>query len=488
MDLNIANVINITLTQTPAGLAAPSVNSIALFTTETPNNVDTYRTYLTAQDVITDYGTNSTTAKMASSIFAQSPNILSGDGRLNIIPLQAAVSATAGKITTPDLSSNLSAFLPITDGYVKITLNGTAINLTGLNFAGATTLADIAAVFQKKLQDVVVSNVGNTLVFTSKKVGSTSSIALATISGGSGTDLSGTGFLKASTSVAVAGTNASGETIDAAITRTYQQVQYVGIITNLEMEDAVLSSLATSMQARDMIFVHHIVSTEDIAGIATTIKSASNSHTRLFLYTNSNANLAKCSYVGRMFSVDFTGSNTTITPNLKVLKTTTPDPSINQTIKDNCSPAGVDCYISMQGVPCVVASKGNDYFDNVYNSLWFKFALQVAGFNYLYQTSSKVPQTESGMDGLKAAYRKVALQATINGMIGKGLAWNGVDTFGDPADFNRNISDYGFFIYSLPISQQSQVDREARKAPLIQMAVKLAGAIHKSDVLVIVQQ
>ena len=176
---------------------------------------------------------------------------------------------------------------------------------------------------------------------------------------------------------------------------------------------------------------------------------------RILFYSvsNADANLMKCAYVGRMFSVDFAGSNTTITPNLKTLATIIPDPNINQTIRDNVLLAGVDIYTYVSSAPCVLASGGNDYFDNVYNNLWFKFALQVAGFNFLYQTTSKVPQTESGMDGLKDAYRKVCKQAVLNGMIGVGLSWNTPDTFGNPEDFKRNITDVGFFIYSLPIAQ-----------------------------------
>ena len=490
MTLNIANVINVQLVSSPKGLAMPSVNSIALFTTEIPSNPDIYRSYLSAQDVITDYGTSSITAKMASSLFAQAPNILSGDGKLIIIPLQASISATAGKFTTADISANLSAFLPITDGSLRVILNGNNIDITGLNFAGCTTLQHIADRIQTKLQDVIVALVGNTIRFTSKKVGTISSVDLGTVSPATGTDLSANGFLKHTTGTAVVGTNESGETVENAILRTYQLVQYAGVITNLEMQNATIISLATSMQARDMIFLHHIASTEDILGLATTIKSATNFKTRILFYSvsNADANLMKCAYVGRMFSVDFAGSNTTITPNLKTLATIIPDPNINQTIRDNALLAGVDIYTYVSSAPCVLASGGNDYFDNVYNNLWFKFALQVAGFNFLYQTTSKVPQTESGMDGLKDAYRKVCKQAVLNGMIGVGLSWNTPDTFGSPEDFKRNITDVGFFIYSLPIAQQSQTDREARKAPLVQMAVKLAGAIHKSDVLVIVQQ
>ena len=66
---------------------------------------------------------------------------------------------------------------------------------------------------------------------------------------------------------------------------------------------------------------------------------------------------------------------------------------------------------------------------------------------------------------------------------GTGLTWNSALTFGDPEDMKRNITEKGYYIYSLPIAQQSQADREDRLAPVVQLALKYSGAIHKSDLL-----
>jgi hypothetical protein len=73
-------------------------------------------------------------------------------------------------------------------------------------------------------------------------------------------------------------------------------------------------------------------------------------------------------------------------------------------------------------------------------------------------------------------------------MLSAGLTWNSAETFGNPEDLRRNITDVGYYIYSQPIAQQLQAQREARIAPLVQIAIKLAGAIHSSDVLVVIQR
>ena len=51
----------------------------------------------------------------------------------------------------------------------------------------------------------------------------------------------------------------------------------------------------------------------------------------------------------------------------------------------------------------------------------------------------------------------------------------------------RNIADFGYYVYSLPLAKQSQTQRDARVAPLIQCAGKDSGAIHSSDVVVMVE-
>ena len=87
------------------------------------------------------------------------------------------------------------------------------------------------------------------------------------------------------------------------------------------------------------------------------------------------------------------------------------------------------------------------------------------------------------MNVLKGACKQSCNQAVTIGYFAPG-EWKSSDTFGNPDDFKRNIRDVGYFIYSQPIAEQAQADRVERKAPLIQIAGKEAGAIHSASVLV----
>ena len=44
--------------------------------------------------------------------------------------------------------------------------------------------------------------------------------------------------------------------------------------------------------------------------------------------------------------------------------------------------------------------------------------------------------------------------------------------------------DSGYYVYMPSVDDQDQSDREARMAPPMQIAVKLAGAIHTADVII----
>lgn len=485
--LPISNIINVTISDTPTGLSIPNVNSLALFTTEVPTNINVYGVYLSPSQVANDYGTNSVTAAMANAIFAQTPNILSGGGQLVVIPLQSSVSATSGSMTTANISANLASLLAVTNGDLKVIVNSVIHNLLNINLSNCTALTDVATILQNLLPDVTVTANSTEISMVSTKVGTSSTVTIGSVAGGPGTDLSQAGYLNAGGSSALSGAAATGETIAQAITRTQNAVQYAGVITNLYIDDAVIEATANAVQAQDLIFVHQGASTQDIAGLAATVTAASNTKTRIVVYTvgQAAANLAKAAYAGRYFSTDYTGSDTASTMNLKTLATITPDPNITQTLFNAAATAGADLYVSIAGVPCVISNGANNYADEPYNDLALKFALETAGFNYLQNTQTKVPQTETGMNGYKGSLEQILEQFVNNGCLAPGQ-WTSSDTFGNPQIFQNNILNRGYYIYSMPIVQQTAAARAGRIAPVCQIAGKRAGAIHSGDILVLI--
>lgn len=264
------------------------------------------------------------------------------------------------------------------------------------------------------------------------------------------------------------------------------------VAANYEEESSSASTSATFLSqaiAAENNKINFVVSNveSDIEGAFTGIKDMTLNKTRCLFYggTETQAKIMMASYASKAMSTIFEASLTTQTMHLKPLAGVLPDPVMTETILSKCKLAGVDTYISIEGVACVFSTGKNGFFDEVFNELWFVNAIQTAGFNYLRQTNTKIPQTERGMDGLKNAYSQVCVRGVNNGFIAPG-SWTSSDTFGNPDTFKRNIEGSGFYVYSTPIAQQSKADREDRKAPLVQIAVKTAGAIHSTNVMIYV--
>ena len=276
------------------------------------------------------------------------------------------------------------------------------------------------------------------------------------------------------------------ETLAEAIVRLNKDVYFGGVLTAQALSDANAVAASDACQALETLFVLPQSSTDALAGVFTTIINKGNSHTKCFLYTLSDATAIKAAaaYASRGFSVNFNAQNSCITMNLKDLATVNVDTGISQTVYTSCKTLGVDCYCGIEGLPKVIsnAPSGGLYFDQMLNRMWFRQMAKVQYFNTLAGTATKIPQTEAGMNTVKNSLRALCDLAVYNGFLAAGK-WNSAEKFGNEEDFLRNISDFGYYIYSAPIANQLQTTRAARQDPVIQIAGKEAGAIHNGSII-----
>ncbi len=482
MELSLVNVISISVSEAQAGAGEYNTSNLAIFTRDSYNSGPFgdlgYKIYTGPQEVATDFGTGSLTYAQAVAIFSQKPNILAGGGSLIIIPFVD---------TAPVVAQQLISFSDVpAAGHYKLKY--------GANTSGAIAFDDNAAAVQVALRllaglgSVTVTgdtDIGFTVVFTGVSGAATLLVVMD-----DSLQTAEPENVTVTVATTVVGTTTSTETLDQAINRTEDLVQYFGIIAAEITGQSDMLDAAATVQALNKIafFVSNDQASIAEGGQLDLLRSGNFSQSRGIYYGNSSSSdtiKMMAAYAGRALSTNFDGSNTTQTMHLKDLATVQPDPTMTQTLLDLAQEAGADCYLSLQGVPKVFCSGANSFFDQVYNLQWFVGALQIAGFNFLAQSSTKVPQTEQGMDGLKSAYRNVCNRAVTNQYSAPGT-WNSSTTFGNQGDFLANIDQVGYYIFSQPVSQQSQTTREDREAPLVQIALKEAGAIHSSSVIVYV--
>jgi hypothetical protein len=127
---------------------------------------------------------------------------------------------------------------------------------------------------------------------------------------------------------------------------------------------------------------------------------------------------------------------------------------------------------------------GPAWFDEIHGLDWFQDAVQTACYNLLYTSTTKIPQTDAGVNQFVNAIAAACDQGVTNGLIAPGT-WN-ADGFGQLA--RGQYLKEGYYIYAQPIALQAQSDRDLRVAPPIQVAIKLAGAIQELDILVSVNR
>lgn len=281
------------------------------------------------------------------------------------------------------------------------------------------------------------------------------------------------------------------ETLSSAIARIANEIYFEGILTTKDADDEEYAAASTAVQAmQNRVLMLPRSTSAAFNGIFATVASNTNTKCLYYSYGNNaaqNARIFAAAYLSKALSVNYGGSNTTMTMNLKDLAGVQADTNISETILSQCETAGADCYPSIEGLPKVISNaQGGMYFDQVLNQIWFVNTIQRNVFNVLATTRTKIAQTDANLEIITKAIRQVCNQAVTNGYLAPGT-WNSSDTFGNYEDFMRNIEEFGFYIYHMPVAEQSQTDRQARKAPVYQIAGKEAGAVHKANILIYIE-
>ena len=198
------------------------------------------------------------------------------------------------------------------------------------------------------------------------------------------------------------------------------------------------------------------------------------------MYSSTNA-YSCMTLMGRAFTVNFFASNSTLTLAWKQAPGITAE-TLNQTQFSTLIGKGGNVVIAVDNGAQMIwpGQMENGYwFDEVQNVDWQTNDVQTNVFNLLYQTTTKVPQTDPG-DALIATVIENSLAAGVyNGMTAPG-SWQAAG-FG-----SLNTGDFlplGYYVWYPPIATQSQANREARISVPFQCAVKLAGAVHTVDAI-----
>jgi Protein of unknown function (DUF3383) len=203
---------------------------------------------------------------------------------------------------------------------------------------------------------------------------------------------------------------------------------------------------------------------------------------RTFTFYSQSSPYAVASAFGRAFTVNFEGSNTTITLKFKQEPGIVPE-TLTESWAATLRAKNCNVYVRYNNSTAIIQEgvMANGYFfDEVHGTDWLQNRVQTDVYNLLYQSTTKIPQTDAGTHQIVNVIEAACVQAVTNGLVAPGV-WT-AGGFGQLS--MGDTLTKGFYVYAPPVATQDQADREARKSVLIQVAAKLAGAIHFVGVII----
>jgi hypothetical protein len=313
-----------------------------------------------------------------------------------------------------------------------------------------------------------------------------SSVGYATT--GSGTDISAQLKLTSATAISLVDGYDAETPVECAAALANKSAAWYGLMFAASVQPTDNQSLDVSalIEALSISRIYGVTITDSgvLSALVTTDLASLQKdagYKRSFCQYSLNA-YAVASMFGRAFSVDFNANRSTITLMYKQEPGVVPeDLSENEAsvLKDKrCNVFA--SYVNDTQIIQYGTMSGDAWFDEIHGLDWMQDAIQTNCYNTLYTSKTKIPQTNAGVNVLVNSISAACDQGVNNGLVAPGV-WN-ADGFGQisTGDYLAN----GYYIYAQPIELQAQSDRDARIAPPIQVALKLAGAIQELDVLV----
>ncbi|HAU5007068.1 TPA: DUF3383 domain-containing protein [Raoultella ornithinolytica] len=277
------------------------------------------------------------------------------------------------------------------------------------------------------------------------------------------------------------------ETLLQAVNASLQYTNWYGlaIADSADLVEADVITVAAAIEASSLSRIL-AVTTDDVNVLVTgntdnigyKLKAAS--YSRTFWQYSSSSKYAAISAFGRAFTVNFTGNNTTITLKFKV------EPGVTYETLTTAQASAIDAingnvYVYYANDTAIIQQgvmANGDFFDERHGLDWLQNYVQTNLYNLLYTSTTKIPQTDAGVTRLMTNVEASLDQAVNNGLVAPGV-WNG-GSIGQIE--SGDTLTKGYYVYADAVANQAQSDREARKSPVIQAALKLAGAIHYGDV------
>ncbi len=484
--LNVGRLVGVTVNLSPLAAGRRGFGTLLIAgDSAVVDGVERLRSYTDVESVAADFGVNAPEYDAALLYYGQSPrplNLMIG----RWLRTDSSALLRGGILTATEQA--IANWTSITNGSFSIVIDGgSAQVVTGLDFSGVTNLNGVASVINADLTDATVAWDGSRFTLLADSAGASSSLAYMTAAG-SGTDIAALLKMTAATGLApVPGFDAETAAEAVAALADASPLWYGLTFAAATMPDAAaLTEVAAFVEASSVSRILGITETDTrvldstyTADLASVMSAAGYKRTAVQYSANP---YAVASLMGRAFSVNFAANRSTITLMYKQEPGVTAE-NLTETQAQALKAKRCNVFVRYNNDTAILqygVMSGQAYFDEMHGLDWFADALQNSLYNLLYQSTTKIPQTDAGQNQLVAAASAACEEAVNNGLVAPG-SWN-ADGFGQLK--RGDFLESGHYIYTLPIALQDQATREQRIAPPLQIALKLSGAVHGVDAIV----
>ena len=487
MTIDITEFANVSISVSPTGIPTGNFGILGFLTNEEgviPPSEGS-RAYRGLAEVAGDWAADSEVYKAAIAYYAQTPLPTDFVVLMCYETQQAAQLVGGGTDTVEELKL-------IINGSFDIDIDGGTVNVTALDLSsvslgepdgsGAENGYDqVAALIQIPLETALAGTTcvhnGYSFIITSPTIGGGSTISFMT-----STD-------DPDTAIALGLSQAQGKTsqgfsaetpIDALAKLDASGLDFTALVTHKKYRDDITGGVGSTTtelgdwcEAAKVIFMN---TTNDLStlssSISTDVMSLLKAKTLRYSLTTFSRYISEypsAAVFGRIASVNFENINSTITMNLKQLATVTAEditPGEFQVLRNKYGSAVVQIGKTAQAYTDSRMASGS-WLDTTHGLMWLENRIETDLFNMLYQSNTKIPYTQAGINTAVARVERGLEAAVKNGLCGPGYLPDGT------------YLPNGYQVLSVPLGDVPSGDKSNRIYRGISFKMIGAGALHQ---------
>jgi hypothetical protein len=439
MAIDIQEFTNASISVSPTGVAGGNFGILGFLTNEEGVILpaERSRSYTSLASLGDDWAITTEVYKAGTAFYAQTPTPRDFVVLMAFETAQAAVLLGGGSDTLEELQA-LSGDLEVTvDGTTEVITVGSLAGAADKDAVAALVTVGLAAATDTGIQAAVCTWNGLQFVITSGTTGSVASSMGFCNNAGAGDDLATSLGFEQHLGLISDGLDVETPVAALAAALTLGK-EFIGLVTHKKYRDVITGStgettaeIASWAEAAKKIFCNTtndltVLSSAITSDIASTLMGMSLRFT-LTTFSKNVSQYPSASVFGRAASVNFEGIDTTITLNLKLMPTVS---------VENLSPNEFAVLRSKRASAVVQIGKtvtaytdsrmaGGSWLDTTHGLLWLENRIETDMFNLLYQSSTKIPFTQVGLNTTQAVLERSLEAAVRNGLAGPGYLPDG---------------------------------------------------------------